>query len=1060
MDKEKDNVTTFSLSIYGNITDYNEVLSKARCRIFYTGANRNGTFITEEFAEKLISTLPYVPVKGIYDTMKDDYTDHGRERYEGRIYGIVPENPNFAWEKHLDVDGVERTYACTDVYLFTGLYKQEAFDIVGKSQSMELYVDSIEGEWQYINGKRFFVFTEGRFLGLQTLGEDYEPCFEGASFYTLVDSVKALMNDLQDTNVFQKQNLGGEKHMNFKLSDNQKYNMIWSLLNPRFNEENDYVMDYAVCDVYDEYAVVFKFETNAYERAYYTKNDETDSLAIDKMEDCYIVDVNEEEKRALEVLHAMNNNTYEKIDEVVTDLQNKVDSFSSKNEENETAIATLQQDKERLENELEEVNGNYTTALETIDTLTSEKNELNEFKVAAELKEKEAVIEKYVTLIDEEQINNFKEKIDEFTKEELDKELAFVLVQTKSTIFTNDESTDVFVFVNKINFVTGESYTLAEFFSGNRRIVIPDLQRDYCWGDKTHTNERKELVSGFIDTLVNHYKNYRMEIDKLSLGLIYGYEVPANHIQLCDGQQRMTTLFLLLGMLNKKSTENFFQSLLISDYELSDDKEPYLQYSVRETSLYFLSDLVCHFFIRNAKDNDYVEKVSDIWHGTWFFNEYRTDPSIRSMISALEIIENLLKDKDETWCCQFGDFLINRLTFLYYDMETRKNGEETFVVINTTGEPLSSTQNLKPLVVQADKNKYFEATHHKTPAIAWEEIETWFWKNREPKSNDTADAGFAEFLRWISIIELTKKGGSSDVVRTILSKGKYSFNYNEISLETILNYWETIKRLFPENGGEFTNEKSFLSPSDNDFYADTGKYKLKALSQIECFRLLPVIAYCNNNGCDLTDRNALRLYHFVDNLSRIENIQKNVNPLVEEAISIALTCTDIIELLQQENQDKFSKSILTEEEIDKLRILDNNPSRNDIEEEFWYAQKHPILQGEILPLIEWTKLNGSFNIANFKTIRSHFEQIFPRGTKAVTDLTRRSLLTYGLPEYPRGNSFGYSAEEWKGIICANSKKIAAAIKGTASEAAFVSAAKELQGSVEDLLNFVNKFKKK
>ncbi len=44
-------------------------------------------------------------------------------------------------------------------------------------------------------------------------------------------------------------------------------------------------------------------------------------------------------------------------------------------------------------------------------------------------------------------------------------------------------------------------------------------------------------------------------------------------------------------------------------------------------------------------------------------------------------------------------------------------------------------------------------------------------------------------------------------------------------------------------------------------------------------------------------------------------------------------------------------------------------------------------------------------------------------------------------------------------ISANSKKIAAAIKGTASEAAFVSAAKELQGSVEDLLNFVDKFKK-
>ena len=450
MSKEKDNVTTFSLSVYGDIVDYNEVLSKARCRIFYKYENRNGTYITDDFAEKLISTLPYVPVKGIYDTMKDDFTDHGRERYEGRIYGIVPENPNFAWEKHLDADGVEREYACTDVFLFTGLYKQEAFDIVNKSQSMELYADSIEGNWQFINGKRYFVFTEGRFLGLQALGTDYEPCFEGASFYTLIDSVKTLMTDLENNEVFQKCDLGGEIYMEFKLSDNQKYNMIWSLLNTRFNEENGYIMDYAVCDVYDEYAVVFKFEDKAYERAYYTKNDETDSLAIDKMENCYIVDVNEDEKHALDVLHAMNNNTYEKIDEVVTELQNNVEEFSSKIEESDATIATLQQDKERLESELEGATANYTAALETIETLNSEKDALNEFKAATELKEKEAVIEKYTTLLDEEVVNSFKEKIEEFTKEDLDKELAFALVQSKSTIFTNDES----------NFVPKEEPTL------------------------------------------------------------------------------------------------------------------------------------------------------------------------------------------------------------------------------------------------------------------------------------------------------------------------------------------------------------------------------------------------------------------------------------------------------------------------------------------------------------------------------------------------------------------------------------------------------------------------
>ena len=446
MDKEKDKLTTFSLSVYGDITSYNEVLSKARCRIFYKGANRNGTFITDEFAEQLISTLPYVPVKGIYDTMKDDFTDHGRERYEGRIYGIVPENPNFAWETHLDVDGVERTYACTDVYLFTGLYKQEAFDIVQKSQSMELYADSIEGEWQYIGGKRYYVFTHGRFLGLQALGEDYEPCFEGAAFYTFVDSVKNLMTDLQGTDVFQKQNLEGEKHMNFKLSDNQKYNMLWTLLNDRFNEENEYVMDYAICEVYDEYALVFKFETGEYNRVYYTKNDETDSLAIDKMEVCYIIDVNETEKHALDVLHAMNNDTYERIDEVVNDLNTQVEEFTtqvgelnSKIEENDTTIATLQQDNEKLQSELEEVNSNYTTSLDTIEGLNSQIEELNSFKADVELHEKEAVVAKYSALLDEEELNGFKDRLGEYTKEDLDKELAYTLVQSKSTIFTNNE---------------------------------------------------------------------------------------------------------------------------------------------------------------------------------------------------------------------------------------------------------------------------------------------------------------------------------------------------------------------------------------------------------------------------------------------------------------------------------------------------------------------------------------------------------------------------------------------------------------------------------------------
>ena len=444
---DKNDFAKFSLSVYGNISAYNEVLSKARCRIFYKYENRNGTYITDDFAEKLISTLPYVPVKGIYDSMEDDYTDHGRERYEGRIYGIVPENPNFAWEKHLDEDGVEREYACADVFLFTGIYKKEALEIVSKSQSMELYVDSIDGEWKFINGKRYFVFTEGCFLGLQALGEKYEPCFEGAGFYSLFESIQKLTKKIDEFELNTKQDIGGENQMNFKLSDDQKYNMIWTLLNPNFNEEGEWALDYVICDVYDQYAIVFDTHNCGYERAYYTKNDETDSLEITNKEVAYIVDVNEEEKRALKALHAINGDTYEKVDEAMNSLteenaslKEEKENFSQKIEEQDAQISTLEQEKADAQTELNEVKENYTAAQSQIESLTEANKELETFKADVILKEKEAVIDHYSSLLDAEVLNSFKEKIGDMTKDELDRELAYSLVRSKPTLFSNQEN--------------------------------------------------------------------------------------------------------------------------------------------------------------------------------------------------------------------------------------------------------------------------------------------------------------------------------------------------------------------------------------------------------------------------------------------------------------------------------------------------------------------------------------------------------------------------------------------------------------------------------------------
>ena len=127
--------TKIDVTLYGNIEQLSPTLSKGRVRTFYKGLNRNRTYISEEFAEQLIASLPYAPVKGIFDEDDEDFGSHGEDNTDGKIYGVVMEDCNFAWEDHLDKDGVVRTYACADVILFTGLYP-EAKLISGKSQSM------------------------------------------------------------------------------------------------------------------------------------------------------------------------------------------------------------------------------------------------------------------------------------------------------------------------------------------------------------------------------------------------------------------------------------------------------------------------------------------------------------------------------------------------------------------------------------------------------------------------------------------------------------------------------------------------------------------------------------------------------------------------------------------------------------------------------------------------------------------------------------------------------------------------------------------------------------
>ena len=452
-------ITDFPVTVYGNLEKYSETISKGRCRIFYKYGNRNGTYITDEFAEKLLESIPYAPVKGIYSEDDEDYTDHGTKRSEGRIYGIVPADPHVTWETHLDEDGVEREYVCVDVLIYTGLYK-EAHDIIGKGQSMELYSPSIKGEWKFINGKKYFVFSEGSFLGLQALGNSVEPCFEGAAFFSLYEDLKKMVAQIEKYNL----NLhnGGKKMLNFKLSDNAKFNAIWSLLNVNYNEANDWVVEYGIVDIYDEYAVVRNYFEGTFERVYYTKNDETDSVELGDRVRCYFLDVTESEKKALEALHGLNNNTYEKVDETysnaLTEIEAKTGELNTANEALEAKTAEFDALTETYNTEKSENATKIGELNESIATLTTERDDalsamvdaqnamvglneeiatLNSFKAEVEKKEKEAIVAKYEKLLSADILASYSAKLDEYAcAKSLDKDLAYEVISTNQSVFS------------------------------------------------------------------------------------------------------------------------------------------------------------------------------------------------------------------------------------------------------------------------------------------------------------------------------------------------------------------------------------------------------------------------------------------------------------------------------------------------------------------------------------------------------------------------------------------------------------------------------------------------
>ena len=230
-------------------------------------------------------------------------------------------------------------------------------------------------------------------------------------------------------------------------------------------------------------------------------------------------------------------------------------------------------------------------------------------------------------------------------------------------------------------------YTFFSLINEFEKIEIPRIQRSYAQGRK---NE-KIVRDDFLNSIMNALKN--KENSRLSLNFIYGMcEDNKKKFIPIDGQQRLTTLYLLYWYLN-----NFEED----DNEKEKRKEllKRFTYETRESSKEFCTELASSNIDMELEDlkNDNTENITKkIENQTWYLLQWKDDPTIKAMLIMLSAIENKLKDEDiETIKKNAFDENKKRIYFYFIETKTFGSADDLYVKMNSRGKKLTSFENFK-----------------------------------------------------------------------------------------------------------------------------------------------------------------------------------------------------------------------------------------------------------------------------------------------------------------------------------------------------------------------------
>ncbi|SFH38600.1 DUF262 domain-containing protein [Modicisalibacter xianhensis] len=316
-------------------------------------------------------------------------------------------------------------------------------------------------------------------------------------------------------------------------------------------------------------------------------------------------------------------------------------------------------------------------------------------------------------------------------------------------------------------------YTYKELFVNRyvRRIIVPEIQRDYVWKEPQLKGFLQSLTADFkkfvyasvpqVESLEDNDKNAQLQQDfdlfyrkrnySSNIGFIYAYtdEQYLGRYFLIDGQQRITSIYLLLLVLAARCGE----AEEFNKYYRKGGS-PVLDYRVRDATSLFLNRTVYLLL------SDPEAEVTD---QPWFLDGYKLDASISTMLSNINLIKAWLESSglDEK---RFFNFIQDYTVFWYFDTNISAQGENLYIYLNARGEQVQENENLKANLLSHLNSEEEKDLWGKR----WEDWQDFFWRKREVvrgAPNPSADKGFNAFLACIAALKQYLSGNAKYLVR-------------------------------------------------------------------------------------------------------------------------------------------------------------------------------------------------------------------------------------------------------------------------------------------------------